>query len=207
MYSSSSLSSEMAILNYLVEGEIDEAVALKIIPYTGHEVGAGFGKKGWNYIRDKVGYFNISAVGTSYLALADFMDTGQVCPGAVIETCLPNRNHNMLLRIVVREIESWILGDRRNIANFLGVSDVRIPLNPETDTDPKRTLVNIARRSRIRSVRESVVPDVGSTAQVGKLYNSEIKRFVQDIWDPDIARGNCPSLNKCLLRMEGFTPN
>ncbi len=194
----------MSILNYLVEGDIDEAVARKLILYTGHEVGASYGKRGFSYIQNKIGSFNKSAIDICYFALVDFMDTNLPCPGAVLSTWLPHRSQKMLFRVAVREVESWLLADRDNLASFLNVSQTRMPADPENSDDPKRTLVNIARHSSTKSIRDSLVPDQGSTAQVGKLYNSEMSRFVNDHWRPEIARNNANSLEKCLHRLEEF---
>ena len=76
-----------------------------------------------------------------------------------------------------------------------------MPTNPESEPDPKRKLVNIARKSRSKKIRDALVPDQNSTAQVGKLYTSEMKRFVSDFWNIDTARKNSPSLDKCLKRL------
>ncbi|HLM00878.1 MAG TPA: hypothetical protein VK400_07460 [Pyrinomonadaceae bacterium] len=192
----------MAVINLLVEGEIDEVVAHKIICELGHQVGACYGKQGHGYIKNKLRAFNKSANNICYLALVDFMDTGYNCPPEVISNWLPHKNALMIFRVVVREIESWLLADRKNIAKFLNVGVEKIPVHPESENDPKQKLVNIAGNSRSSKIRNSLVPEQNSTAQVGKLYSSEIKRFVFDFWDVKSARLNSPSLDKCLLRLE-----
>jgi hypothetical protein len=70
--------------------------------------------------------------------------------------------------------------------------------------DPKQELINIARHSRRKQIRSAVVPEAGSTAQVGKLYVSEMMRFIETRWDIQIARTNAPSLNQCLLALEAL---
>ena len=192
----------MATINLLVEGEIDEIAAHKLVFEVGHQVGVCYGKKGYPYIKNKIRDFNKSAQKTYYLALVDFMDTGYSCPPQVVSTLLPHRNDLMFFRVVVREIESWIMADRINIARFLNVSIEKIPLNPEDEVDPKQKLVNIARISRSSKIISALVPEQNSTALVGKLYTSEIKRFIVDFWDINSARLNSPSLNKCLERLE-----
>lgn len=191
----------MAIINYLVEGEIDEIVALRIISNLGHDIGVGYGKRGIGYIQNKIQTFNQTAQNIFYLVLVDFMDTKLECPSQVISNWLPHKNNLMFFRVVVREIESWILADRKNLAAFLNVNIELIPLTPEIEPDPKRKLVNIARKSRSKRIRDAFVPEQNSTAQVGKLYTSEMKRFVSTFWDIDAARKNSPSLEKCLQRL------
>ncbi len=191
----------MAIINYLVEGVIDEAVAVRIIQYHGHEVGVGHGNKGFSYIKHKIQTFNKTAQNICYLSLVDFMDTNCSCPPEVISTWLPHRNDLMIFRVVVREIESWLLADRESIAKFLNINIEKVPLNPELEFDPKQKLVNLARASRSSKIRSALVPEKNSTAQVGKLYTAEIKRFISDLWDLESARLNSTSLDKCLTRL------
>lgn len=194
----------MSVINPLVEGEMDEAAAFKLIEAAGHTPGVCYGKKGCGYIKTKVQGFNRSARTTCYLTLVDLMDTGLSCPPEVLAGWVPHLNRNMLFRVVVRELESWLLADRQNIANFLSVSPIQIPEHPEDIRDPKRELVNIARRSRNARIRRFLVPDSGSTAQVGKLYVSEMNTFINSQWDPQIARRIAPSLDSCLRKLEGL---
>lgn len=195
----------MAIISYLVEGEIDEAAAIQIIKIAGHEVGIPYGKKGCSYIERKIAQFNQTAQEICYLALVDFMDTKNFeCPAEVISAWLPHRNNLMIFRVVVREIESWLMADRENLAKFLNINIEKVPLHPEVENDPKQKLVNLARGSRSSKIRNAFVPEKGSTAQVGKLYTLEIKRFISDFWNLNNARENSPSLDKCLLRLENL---
>lgn len=195
----------MAAINLIVEGDLDEAVAGRIVQTAGHDLGVCYGKRGYGYIQSKIAGFNMAARNVHYLALVDFMDTGLPCPAEVIAQWVPNRQQNMLFRVVVREIESWLLADRINLARFLGISATRVPVSPEQINDPKLTLVNLARLSKNSRIRSALVPDVGSTAQVGRLYTSEMKVFISGLWDIDVARSNSSSLNKCLLRLEELT--
>jgi hypothetical protein len=195
----------MSVINPIVEGEMDEAAAFKLINASGHLPGVCYGKKGCGYIKSKIQGFNRAARSTCYLTLIDLMDTDLSCAPEVLARWVPHLHPNMLFRVVVPELESWLLADRRNIADFLNVSLVRIPANPEEIQDPKRELVNIARRSSNARVRRSLVPDSGSTAQVGKLYVSEMNIFINMRWDPQIARRISPSLDSCLSKLESMT--
>jgi len=50
---------------------------------------------------------------------------------------------------------------------YLSVSANRVPREPEEVPDPKQALVNIARRSRNRAIRQDMVPREGSGRPVG----------------------------------------
>jgi hypothetical protein len=194
----------MAIIYPLVEGNLDEAAAFRIIEVTGHTPGTCYGKRGSGYIKNKVRGFNSAAQSTYYLALIDFMDTESSCPPEVVTSWVPNRQAKMLFRVVVREMESWLLADRDNLAKFLKVRADKIPTNPETVYDPKLELINLARRSISARIRSALVPEIGSTAQVGRLYNSEMRIFIETLWDINAARNYAPSLDKCLRRLESL---
>lgn len=195
----------MPIINLLVEGNLDEAVAIKIIEATGHTAGVCYGKRGSGYIARKVQSFNQTARSIYYLTLIDFMDTHLLCPAEVVARWVPHRQPKMLFRVVVRELESWLLADRNNLAIFLNVGVNRIPNNPEKVSDPKREVINLARRSRSKRIYSALVPEIGSTATVGKLYDSEMRIFINKQWDVQSARNNAQSLDKCLRALESLS--
>ena len=60
--------------------------------------------------------------------------------------------------VAVREVEAWLLADRKHLAHFLHVPITQIPLAPEELENPKQTLVNLARKSRVRSIQKDMVP-------------------------------------------------
>ncbi len=114
----------------------------------------------------------------------------------------------LLIRIAVTEIESWILADRRGIAGLLGIAANIVPANSENLHDPKRTLVELARRSRSRAVREAMAPDgVRGTGRTGPGYNNVLGEFVTHHWNPEAARRNAPSLDRAIVRIAELASN
>jgi hypothetical protein len=93
----------------------------------------------------------------------------------------------MAFRVAVHEVEAWLLADRANLARFLSVSRDILPRTVDEIRDPKATLVQIARRSRSRTIREGVPPRASSGRAIGPLYVTELSRFVQNRWDIDAA--------------------
>lgn len=195
----------MAIINILVEGDLDEAVAVKLIGRTNHIPGVCYGKRGCGYIKDRINGFNLAAGSLHCFALVDLMDTGLPCPSIVVQQWLPRRDPRMIFRVIVRELESWLIADPENLAQFLSIDQTLIRSNPEHLHDPKRELVNLARHSRSKKIRSALVPEPNSTAQVGKLYNSEMKRFIHSHWDIELARKNASSLDRCLTALQLIT--
>jgi len=189
------------ILNILVEGYVDEAVAWKLIEEAGHQAGIAYGKKGWTYIQKKVGAFDRTCGVHGLLTLVDLMDTRLECPAAVVKEWLPRCAEKHIFRIVVREIESWILADRAGMADFLNIPLSKLQIDAEAQTDPKQTLINLARGSRTKAIRDALVPQKGLSVSEGPLYSSELIRFVMEKWNPMKAQANSVSLAKCLLRL------
>ena len=129
----------MALFNALVEGVIDEAVVERLLASCGHDLHAVYGKAGVGFIRQNARRYNQAAPYISFLTLVDFMDTGVPCPPEVVSRWLPQRHVNMIFRVVVQEIESWLLADSTRIADFLRVSVRRVPTAPEQLADPKES--------------------------------------------------------------------
>lgn len=137
------------------------------------------------------------------LALAD-LDRPMDCPAALVGqysrglTVSPR----MLIRVAVLEVESWILADRTGIAGWMGISANAIARNPENLIDPKRSLVELANRSRNRLLKEAIAPrNVLGTNRTGPGYNETVSEFVSQFWNPEAARRNAPSLDRAISRI------
>ncbi len=75
----------------------------------------------------------------------------------------------------------------------------------ELDPNPKQTLINIARTSRNKSIRDAIVPRQESGATVGPLYVAQLTEFVEKHWRPDVAQEHSKSLRHCIDALS--TPN
>jgi hypothetical protein len=107
----------------------------------------------------------------------------------------------MCFRIAVRAVETWLLADRQRFAQFLRIPVSRIPPVLEAVDDPKLLLVNLARHSRKRAMREDMVPRQRSGRKVGPAYASRLMEFVENTttgWRPDVAAEESDSLKRCL---------
>ena len=157
--------------------------------------------RGKGKIKKQINAYNNAAKYSNYFIITD-LDNEYQCAPSLIKDWLPGQQSNKLLfRIAVHEIESWLLADRENFAAFFSISKDLIPLNPDNDTDPKRTLISLAKKSRKREIREAVVP-IDNYASIGPGYNIQLQYFIQNIWSINSARINSPSLDKALKSME-----
>jgi len=197
--------SEGLIINLAFEDPLHEAVLRKIFSQLGFSVGRCFSHGGSGYLKTKIKGFNHAARVTPFLVLTDLDRID--CAPILISDWLPFTRHpNLLFRVAVREIESWVLAHREAFAKYLGVTQNKIPLNVDEVIDPKQFLTNLARTSKYRSIREAIVPRPGSSAKQGPDYNGTLAAFVNDHWDANIAALNSPSLMKMINALVSFKP-
>lgn len=194
-------------VNLAVEDQLSEAVLRRILSHVdrGFAVGVAYNRGGYGYLQRTVRGWNRAAVGIPFVLLTD-LNNRYDCPPALIDDWLPEPIHpNLLFRVAVREVEAWLLGDRANLAKFLGVSTALVPIEAENLDDPKAALITLAASSRRRDVRDRIVPKRGSTARQGPDYNGCLVEFLRD-WDIDASAGECPSLLHALRRLKEFDP-
>lgn len=155
-----------------VEGTLDEKVLRRLLDQVASErlePGICYVQNGRERLKQNTPRFNQAARFQPFVILADL--ERDPCAPTLIQAWLPEGQHpNLTLRIAVRMIESWLLADRQACAKFLGVSEHLLPGQPDDESDPKLVLVNLARRSRARKIREDVVPPDGSTSRVGSIH-------------------------------------
>jgi len=117
------------------------------------------------------------------------------CTPILVREWLPEPKHpNLIFRVAVQELESWILADRKGIAAFGGFASSRIPPYTDAIPDPKRFLVRLFSRSRSPELRSRIVPSRNSTAVVDPDYNAALSDFVDDDWSVERA---CRSSESC----------
>lgn len=196
-------------VSLVVEDDLSESVLRRILNdvRSDLQVDRVLGNTGFGYIKANLLKFNRAAAGIPFIILAD-LDNKPCAPGLVAAWSQHSRLHsNILFRVAVREVESWLLADRGGLAGFLSVAANSIPRAPDALPDPKQTLVNAAAKSRKREVREGVAPATGSTAKQGPTYNSDLGRFVREQWDLQEASGNSNSLARAVAALERYAPS
>lgn len=194
-------------IHLILEGHLEEPVAEKLLAYCGHEKGIVRGFQGVGYIQAKAAMFHpLATDNAGVLVLTDFMDSRAPClPHALDRYILQHiakPPKTFLCRFAVAELESWLMADRKGMAEFLKISVAKIPSNPDALPDPKRHLVNLARKSRKTSVREGIVPEKSHGGIVAPDYVATMRGFVCDYWNLENAITNSPSLARCVYRLQ-----
>jgi hypothetical protein len=197
------------IITAAVEDILSEAVLRRVLDQIekSYAIGLILSGNGKGYLKTKASGFNNSAKGSPFLLLVD-QDTAADCPPSLIASWLNKQpcHKNLLFRVAVMEVESWVMADRGALSDYLGVALNKIPTNVEAIANPKEFLVNLARSSRSKTVRDDLVPREQSTARVGPNYNGSLIQFVQSHWRLGAAMGNAPSLERMHKRLMEFEP-
>src|SRR5690606_24853236 len=100
-----------------VEGLVDEAVLRRLIREAGMQCVAVYGKEGKPYLIEQLPKYNNAARYAPWCILID-LDRDAGCAPEFIDRILPDRAPGMVARVAVREVESWLLADRVNMAKF-----------------------------------------------------------------------------------------
>jgi hypothetical protein len=190
-------------LNVAVEGFPDEAVATRLTEKLGVPSVEIYVKHGKGNLDKSLGAYNAAARFSTWLVLRD-LDHDAPCPGALRDTLLPQRSPHMIFRIAVRAVESWLMADARNFAKFLSIPLELVPANPESLEDPKNAVINLARRSKKRDIREDMVPRQGSGAVEGPAYASRLAEFALFHWQLAAASAHSGSLSRCIERLKAI---
>lgn len=176
------------------EDELSERVGQRLLGEVGLHAEPCLRKDGFGYLKKNVEKFRDLAMHQPVLLLTD-LDQAP-CPSELLHRWLGRRNmpENLVFRVVVREIEAWLLADRIAMTELLGNGAARrLPDRPETVPDAKHVLLDLARRAP-RDVREQLVPAKGAIAAQGLGYNSLLGERVMTHWSPERAASNAPSL-------------
>ena len=163
--------------------------------------GRNTGKQGLD--RKIPGYRAGAAHGRLVFVLRD-LDTDAGCAPALLMQLGGETGDNLCLRIVVRTTDAWPLADREALALHLGVDPQRLPADCEAVPSPKAAIVDAARKSRSRRVREALLPREGSGRAEGPEYATVMDAFIREEWDPMRAAGNSASLERALCGLQAL---
>ncbi|WP_454630823.1 hypothetical protein [Bradyrhizobium cenepequi] len=189
------------------EDALIEQAAQKIIRIENPKlvISSLMGRRGFSHFQSRIDQIRRSATSLKFLIFLDGDELGATCPGDAIkkwfQTSEPNNIH---VRFAYHEVESWLLADRHNLADFLNVPASTIPVVRDKDRNAKETLIQVARRSRSREIVHDLVPAPGFTSSVGPAYNARISSFIHKGWDVKAAAEGNLSLARACKRVAGI---
>lgn len=187
------------------EDELSEAICHRLLS----DVGGGLSvalklrRNGFGYLRSSMRKFCELARQMPVFLLTD-LDTSE-CPATLVEewsrkNVVPDQ---LIFRVAVRQVESWLLADRASIARLLNVSARQVPGNPDTLPDAKQSLLKLASGAP-RRVRDRLLAEKGATARQGLGYNAVLVDYVRSHWSPAQASVCSNSLHRARVRLSSL---
>lgn len=183
------------------EDELSEAIALRLIGelkkphYISHKLRRG----GAGYLYKKMGSWYQMAQYQIMLILTD-LDHAK-CPVEYREKWLSQKSvpANLVFRIAVREVESWVLADHQGMRELIGNKGV-LPREPDILDDPKQTFLELAKVAS-KNIRDDLIKNVNGHLRPGLGYNFQLTRWIKSSWSPERASERSPSLARARKRL------
>lgn len=192
----------MTVFALATEDELSEAVGMRLL------IDAGCNAQPWpllrkggsGYLRSKMDSWCEIATRKPIVVLTDLDNTE--CPVMLIRNWVGARKlpEKLILRVAVREIESWILADHEAFRSLIGKRGV-LPPNPDLLVDPKQHLLKLVSKHARRSIRDDLVSQDGAIASQALGYNSRLGDFVARVWHPEKAAMRSESLSRARNRL------
>lgn len=184
------------------EDVLSEAVALRLVDLTDGKliVSQKLRKSGFGYLKSKFSNFCNLAKSMPVILITD-LDNCPCAPTFVRQwTKDAKLPKNLIFRVAIREVESWIIADNVALSEFFKISQKLIPIVPDELPNPKSTLLSLAQKAP-RNLKEGLVAKKGSLAIQGTEYNIILANFVTKIWNPIRAAENSDSLSRAIKRI------
>lgn len=185
------------IITLAAEGVVDIEAAARLCEYAGHSVHKKFPHRGKGSLNPRLPGYNNAARLSPWLVVRD-LDKDAECAPTLVKELLPARSNLMLLRVAVRELESWLLADAVSFAHFFHVRETSIPMEPDMLPKPKQVVLDLIRRSTAKSIRDAMLPRAKTTATIGAGYSAKLIEFIREHWRIEAAVKNSASLRKCV---------
>jgi hypothetical protein len=143
-----------------------------------------------------------------YLGLAQHLypvlciaDTDGQCAVEWRAKWLPQAHERFVLRLAITEAESWVLADRQGFSQAMKVPLNKLPQCPDEESDPKRLILTLVKKSKVRQFSNEVVSSA-DPSKPGTGYNLHLGAFVRNQWDARGAAQHSPSLARAVMHLE-----
>lgn len=191
-------------LNIVCEGMTDAPILRKIAEELGFSIAEIWEKGGSGNIKKYLASYNQAAQNIPHQPWFVVLDLDQKeCAPSYARECLYQASPNMIFRIAVREIESWIMSDREHFAKFFRIPKEKIPLFPDEEINPKRKLVQLVKEyCNDKNIQLDIIP-MGK-AEFGRGYLSQIQKFLfgnKNTWRLEEGIKHSESLQKARERL------
>jgi len=191
-------------LNFAFEDQISEFVMMKMVDKTQKFIiGYSYTEGGFGYLKENIRGWNDASKGTPFFVLTD-LDTKNCAPELIRSWINAKKHPNLIFRVAVRQVESWLISDIEGFSKFSGVSEANFNKRPELIKDPKNEILRLIKKCKKRKIKEDILPK-DKFASVGPNYNDRLSEFVISFWDIDIASIRSESLKRAMAHLQRFT--
>lgn len=182
------------------EDQLSEAITLRLIAEipTPHFVQLKLGKTGSGYLKSKMNSWYQMAQQRVMVVLTD-LDRANCLVEFRDQWLVSAPPQNLVLRIAVREVESWVLADHTAMRELIGAKGV-LPAAPDELADPKQSLLKLA-KSAPKQIRADLLKTIDGNLAQGLGYNARLTAWVNSEWSPQRAAERSPSLARARLRL------
>lgn len=167
-------------------------------------------------LKSMISQFNRLAQSTPVILLED-LDTEDCAP--IARRKLLNgetQSEDFIINIAVDEAEAWLYADPLNLSKYLKVPVADIPvsvpqkmggIHPRLEVDtPIKTSMHLTKVLINTSTDNELIKMVKSPDGrcKGREYNPAIEKFVEEKWNPELARNASYSLNRMIVRIQAL---
>lgn len=187
------------------EDALSEAIGLRLLDELSDSVHPNLllRKDGFGYLKSKMDNWRQLAQRQIVFILTDLDQTA--CPAALRADWIGKNQQpvNLLLRVAVREVESWVLADHEAMRKLIGQKGT-LPPQPDDLPDPKQHFLKLAKLSP-REIRADLIKEKNAIASQGLGYNNRLTAWVNSDWNPERAAQRSPSLERTRTRLRELT--
>ena len=188
------------MITVAVEGDTDVPFVTRLCEASGFRVGPPIVAGGKPKLDPLIPGLAKAGRGSPHLVVRDLDMDAQCAPSWIAMNWPRAAGPYFVLRLAVRAVEAWFLADRHTAAAELHIPLAKVPRAPDGEDDPKRAIVNLARLSTKKSVREAIVPAAGLSRKAGQGYEAWLIGAAQG-WSIERAMPNSPSLARAHRRL------
>ncbi|MBQ9578911.1 MAG: hypothetical protein IJR28_05200 [Ottowia sp.] len=127
-------------------------------------------------------------------------DTDGKCAVYLLRDWKIRPSAQFVLRLAATEAESWVLADRQGFSKAFGVPLNKLPHCPDEEADPKRLIMSLVARSKVRLLREEMLA-ARDPSRRGLGYTLHLADFVRGQWDIETAAQHSPSLARAVAHV------
>lgn len=195
----------MPFITIATEDELSESVADRLVcdflPL--FNVNQRLRKGGNGYLKSKCHNFNQMALRQHVLLITDLDNA--ICPVTLIANWFGHTqlNPNLIFRVAVKEIESWLLADHEGMQNLLVNGGNALTNTPDHLNYPKEYLLHRAKKAP-REIKNDIVRVKGQVTRQGLGYNARLCQFVRETWSPARAQQTSESLSRAIQRLQAI---